>query len=128
MSHNISSVKIKQLDGYITLSEIWKFKDWNPTLGRSDRWEENTAPFTIFFDFDMQFIGELEGHKFWIKEIYMTGEASGSFYSEVFEDLLAKSQGVFDIITIWEGGEEIWRLYSVNGKVEETQLKIEELL
>lgn len=61
--------------------------------------------------------GKIDGENIVMNDMYYGGEFSGTMY-EYLMSLFRKSQGEFEAIVIWEGGDQVTRLSVNNGNVD----------
>ena len=108
MSYNITSWKTKKIDGLkIPLSEFTKHprKDFHPAIELDD----DGATLVISMA-DFQILGKKENDSILVEQIDISGEFSGTFFRELFDDALESAEGYLEAVLIWEGGDSITRL------------------
>ena len=114
MSYNITRWTTKSIkDLIIPLSSFTKHnrKDFHPDIELDD-----DGKTLILSQGDFQIIGQKHGDSILVESIDISGEFSGTFFREVFEEALIESSGILEATLIWEGGDSITKL-KVNGNV-----------
>lgn len=126
MSYNIDTWKTKSLvDLEIPLRAIYDSdkRGWleAPRIGKDD-------PEQVFIS-----IGECAGitallrttdNVLCVSKVRVSGEGSGTMYSEILLPALKKSSGKLEAVLVWEGGDSITRLIVDNGKVAEENIEL----
>ena len=59
-----------------------------------------------------------------VSSISVLGEFSGEIYEDLVKKILAESTGEIEVLTIWEGGDSIWRLTVKDGIVKEVEVEL----
>lgn len=76
---------------------------------------------------DGEIVGVLEGETFTVEKIHSRSSGSGRMMDDL-EDLLRLSQGIYQAVLIYEGGDSIYHLRVENGSVDTVLIDIPALL
>ena len=121
MSYNIDTWKTKELKNLqIPLSAFFLYerKDWHPQINKTENGK------TIVDFGNDEIIGIETNGIITVEKISISGEFSGTIYNEMLKPALEKSKGILTVITIWEGGDSIYRLEVKNGDVKDTEVDL----
>lgn len=122
MSYNITMFKLKSIDLVIP-----KGFDMHKISEESD--EINISSDGIFKYRDgwegLSFSGKVdEKGNLVVESMDCFGEGSGYYYEDVLKPLLEKCKGSIHCVAIWEGGDSIYSLVAVKGKLTEKEVDL----
>ena len=133
MSYNISTWKTKRLENLVipldalyNISEDLKRRGWMPEPPCFTFRKNDTTLVKIHGLGEGYLSGEIAHlrNMFWVTEITVYGEGSGTFFSEIFIPALTKSMGMLEAVLIWEGGDTISRLVVEDGQIIESDVEL----
>lgn len=125
MSYNISTWKTIKLENLtIPLKSLYEIerKDWLPEQPKIIDSETNAV--RIDGGCDQHIFGILTDEILTVTKLVITGEGSGSFMTEVFNNAFKQSKGELEAILIWEGGDSITKLTIKDGVIDETAYEL----
>jgi hypothetical protein len=126
MSYNISKCTIKRLENLVIPLEAFfrhERADWHPTHGTIPDFD-NPLEIVLECGCEQTIAGKLEDGKLRVKEMHLSGEGSGTFYSWILAPALKESSGILEAVLVWEGGDSISRLKVENGNVEDEEIEL----
>jgi hypothetical protein len=121
MSYNIDHFKVKRLEKLsFPVSALFENPrtDWHPVR------TELPGGVTLFTNLDTELRGVIIGETFHVLHISCYGEGSGTIMEEMIEPALNQSTGILIVSCIWEGGDTINQLRSIDGDVAWIDLEI----
>lgn len=123
MSYNITTWKTKKIDGLeiplatLKFSEGMAQRGWEIKIKRSPDSDHGRIIISGLGESDAEIVGWLVDSMVVVESINITGEGSGTGYTEVLLPALAQSKGKLEAVLIWECGDCIQTLLSIDGAV-----------
>ena len=114
MSYNITTFKVKELDGLvIPVASLYKCErsEWHPDRVNNDDGS------TTFIICETELRGTIRGDFFFAGKLDCCGEGSGTTMDLVLEPAFADSTGRLVAVCVWEGGDSVNRLVVDSGSV-----------
>jgi len=127
MSYNISTFKIKVLDGFkFDVNAIKKQAEnfWPGLDGDAIEISESNGTSSICFFGGPEIIGKLDGNWLELEKMYFDGEWSGTLWREVILPSLAGCPGKLEVVLIWEGGDYMERVFVNDGEYTEEEVDL----
>jgi len=115
MSYNCDRWKVKRIENlHIPFEEFFKSPrtDWAPKVEHFENsrcrisWSETIYVVGVLVDTDLSVYG-----------IKTEGEGSGFVYNEFLVPALCKSTGELEVLTSWERGDAVEKIYVSDGKI-----------
>lgn len=118
MSYNVDHCKVKKLENLRVPLSVLKAMDVNRygehllvhEIG-DDTWSYNDNGEGLSMS------GTIMNDEARIRELIIFGEGSGHQFTDLLLPMLKQSKGIFEAVLIWEGGDSINRVKSLDGVV-----------
>ena len=121
MSYNIDTFKIKRLENLaFPVTALFKSRRKDKHPDREDM-ADGTTEFT---NMETELRGTVEGDIYHVTYLSCFGEGSGGVMYDMIIPALEESTGTLIASCVWEGGDSINRLESVDGKVKWVDVEI----
>lgn len=121
MSYNIDTFKVKRLENLaFPVAALYKNprKDWHPER------KDTSDGVTVFTNMETELRGTVDGDTYHVTHLSCYGEGSGTVMADMIEPALKESTGTLVASCVWEGGDSINRLESVDGNVKWVDVEI----
>lgn len=124
VSYNITSWTTKRNEGLIIpLGSLYKHpkKDRHPSAPSPS---DESGIVTLHWGDLSRITGTLRDGQLSVATICVVGEWSGYIYEDALKPALQDSIGIFEAVTIWEGGDSVYRLTVKDGEVTDEPINL----